>query len=70
MVLETRKVSCGIGPKDTATFPPVPGDLDHLVLYVLSEALFKRLSNHGDLVPKSERTKAMRRVHRTSRGYS
>lgn len=39
------------GPGIRATLSPVPRDLDHLVLYVLSETLLKRLSNHGDLVP-------------------
>lgn len=45
------QVNCGISSRGTALHPPVPRDLNHLVLYVFGEALLKRLSNHGDLVP-------------------
>lgn len=38
-------------------FSPVPCDLYHLVLDVLSESLLERLSNHGDLVPSEKRKK-------------
>lgn len=58
VALETKRAGCGASSPSslgtTAMFSPVPRDLDHLVLYVLGEALLKWLSNHGDLVPRKK----------------
>lgn len=58
VVTEMGKVSHGASSpfrlETRATFSPVPRDLDYLILYVLGEALLKRLSNHGDLIPSQK----------------
>lgn len=48
---EAHQVSCLARESEPRSPPGVPCDLDHLVLYVLCEALLQRLSDHRDLVP-------------------
>ena len=50
----SRRGSSPFSLETRATFSPVPRDLDHLILYVLGEALLERLSNHGDLIPSQK----------------